>query len=140
MFIVFLWILKRRLDVSDPIPSDRLRYFQRGAPKVRLNYVDTKFLQRLVQLLKLTLGRREAYLLSSLTLALVGRTLLSIYLTSLNARIVKAMIQGKFSQFLKRVLSNFSSVDLAPWSSRPPRLLHQLFARLFDEEASVMPQ
>ena len=103
MFIVSVWFLKKKLDLKLGISGDRLKYFQQGAAPEKLNYVDTKFLNRLIQLLRVTIGKREIYVLIFLTIALVGRTFLSIYLTSLNARIVKAMMQGKFSQFLKRV-------------------------------------
>lgn len=98
-----IWILKKKLDLKLGISGERLEYFKQGAAPEKLNYVDTKFAGRLIELLKKTLGRREIYILVALTGSLILRTLLSIYLTSLNARIVKSMMQGKFSQFLKRV-------------------------------------
>lgn len=105
MFLVLIYFLKKKLDIKLAITEDRLKYFQKDVPKEKLNFVDTKFLKRLIHLLKLTMGRREVYILIALTFSLIGRTFLSIYLTSLNARIVKSLIQGKFSQFLKRVIN-----------------------------------
>ena len=102
--MVSMWILKQKLELNTGISRNRLQYFQQGAAPEKLNYVDTKFLKRLLQLLGITFGKREFIIIILLTGALVGRTLLSLYLTGLNAKIVKSMMKGKFPQFFKRVI------------------------------------
>jgi len=102
--MVSMWALKQKLEMNPRIPNNRLQYFQQVAVPEKLNYVDTKFLTRLIQLLKVVFGKREFFIISLLTAALIGRTFLSLYLTSLNSKIVKSMMQGKFNRFLKRVL------------------------------------
>lgn len=104
MFMVSMWALKQKLEVAPRLSHNRLQYFQQGAAPEKLNYVDTKFLGRLIQLLKVAFGKRELLIITLLTAALITRTFLSLYLTSLNSKIVKSMMQGKFSRFVKRVL------------------------------------
>jgi hypothetical protein len=103
MFMVSMWVLKQKLEMNPRISNNRLQYFQQGAISEKFNYVDTKFLTRLIQLLKVAFGKRELFIIILLTAGLIGRTFLTLYLTNLNSKIVKSMMQGKFNSFLKRV-------------------------------------
>ena len=56
---------------------------------------------------------KEVLDLALLSIFLVARTFLSIYLASVNGRIVKAIVERNLSVFIQRVASNlFRSSDL----------------------------
>lgn len=68
--------------------------------------VDKVFINRILDLLKIvipSIKSMEIFDLSVLTVFLVIRTMMSIYISSLNGRIVKTIINGDFQKFIKKV-------------------------------------
>jgi len=70
--------------------------------------VDMAFWNKLSKLVKIVLPNfacREARYIYFLTILLIVRTLMSIWLADVNGRVVKAIVNKNFSDFLKKVSS-----------------------------------
>lgn len=68
--------------------------------------MDRVFWERLCRLAKIvfpSMKSREARYVYLLTVLLVARTLMSIWLADVNGKVVKAIVNKSFSEFLKRV-------------------------------------
>ena len=81
-----------------------------SASKKSRGNVDRIFWQRLTKLSKIVLPSmksREARYIYLLTILLVARTLMSIWLADVNGKVVKAIVNKSFSEFLKRVSGSF---------------------------------
>ena len=72
--------------------------------------------------------------LALLTVFLVLRTFLSIYIAAVNGKIVKAIIERDFGMFVRRV-TFISNSDHQPGTHRPACLLRQLLPRVRQQEA-----
>ena len=82
-----------------------------SASKKSRGNVDRIFWQRLSKLSKIVLPSmksREARYIYLLTILLVARTLMSIWLADVNGKVVKAIVNKSFSEFLKRVSGSFA--------------------------------
>ena len=82
-----------------------------NANKKSRGNVDKVFWQRLSRLTKIVLPSyksREARYIYLLTILLVARTLMSIWLADVNGKVVKAIVNKSFSEFLKRVSGSFA--------------------------------
>ena len=82
-----------------------------SANKKSRGNVDKIFWQRLSKLSKIVLPSmksREARYIYLLTILLVARTLMSIWLADVNGKVVKAIVNKSFSEFLKRVSDSFA--------------------------------
>ena len=82
-----------------------------SANKKSRGNVDKIFWQRLSKLSKIVLPSmksREARYIYLLTILLVARTLMSIWLADVNGKVVKAIVNKSFSEFLKRVSVSFA--------------------------------
>lgn len=94
-----------------------LRWYQQrntSPPDIKLNRtkkegkgnVDMEFLNKVKDLISVVLPSwrcKETFNLTLLTLLLVGRTWLSIVISGINGRIVKAIVTRDFLLFIKRV-------------------------------------
>lgn len=68
--------------------------------------VDSLFFKRIMSLLRIVIPSwksKEVFNLALLTAALVVRTYLSIYISSINGRIVKAIVKRNLPLFIRRV-------------------------------------
>ena len=77
-----------------------------NAGKKSRGNVDRVFWQRLTKLSKIVLPSmksREARYIYLLTALLIARTLMSIWLADVNGKVVKAIVNKSFPEFLKRV-------------------------------------
>ena len=77
-----------------------------GAKKKGRGNVDSIFWERLSKLVKIVLPdftSKEARYIYLLTALLVVRTMLSIWLADVNGRVVKAIVNKSFKEFLRRV-------------------------------------
>lgn len=69
-------------------------------------YVDTEFFRKLNKLLKIAIPRvlgRESMSVVALSILLVVRSLLSIYISDVNGSIVKAIVNRSLFNFIKQV-------------------------------------
>lgn len=69
-------------------------------------HVDKEFFERIQKLLKIvipSIRSKEVAHITTLTLLLVLRTLMSIWLAEVNGRVVRAIVNRSFPQFLKSV-------------------------------------
>jgi ATP-binding cassette subfamily D (ALD) protein 3 len=91
-------ILKSKREASSPRKIPR---------KQGQGNVDKVFMQRILTLVKIvipSIKSMEVLDLTVLTVFLVVRTMMSIYISSLNGRIVKTIINGDFDRFVKKVI------------------------------------
>jgi ATP-binding cassette subfamily D (ALD) protein 3 len=101
---IVLLLIKLRLTKGS---TDNLKVKPKKNKKGRGN-VDFVFFQRITSLLKIvipSIKSAEILDLVLLTVFLVFRTFLSIYIASVNGRIVKAIIDLKLSDFIKRIIN-----------------------------------
>lgn len=76
------------------------------------------FLNRIFDLLKIvipSIKSMEVFDLTILTIFLVIRTMMSIYISSLNGRIVKTIINGDLDKFIKKVWKKYKLNRLSKW-------------------------
>lgn len=103
VIVIILYLIKLRLSKT------RLPEMHSKAPppkKKSKGNVDMIFFKRILGLLKIVVPSwksKEVLDLSLLTILLVARTFLSIYISSINGRIVKAIVELNFQLFIRRV-------------------------------------
>lgn len=91
---------RRKSDINDPKHKNQLTKEKRKAN------VDFAFLKKLIKLIKIAIPRllgKEMLSLFVLSLLLVVRTYLSIYISEVNGSIVKAIVKIDFEKFVKQV-------------------------------------
>eukprot|EP01017_Pseudomicrothorax_dubius_P039005 TRINITY_DN592_c0_g3_i6.p1 TRINITY_DN592_c0_g3~~TRINITY_DN592_c0_g3_i6.p1 ORF type:complete len:662 (-),score=198.19 TRINITY_DN592_c0_g3_i6:121-2106(-) len=92
---------KKSKDVTSPPKARRKPREEKGKGNI-----DSVFFKRLQHLLKIVIPSwktPEVLDIASLTLFLIVRTFLSIYISAINGRIVNSIVKLDFSLFLKRV-------------------------------------
>eukprot|EP00331_Platyophrya_macrostoma_P025673 CAMPEP_0176441468 /NCGR_PEP_ID=MMETSP0127-20121128/21214_1 /TAXON_ID=938130 /ORGANISM="Platyophrya macrostoma, Strain WH" /LENGTH=645 /DNA_ID=CAMNT_0017826249 /DNA_START=246 /DNA_END=2183 /DNA_ORIENTATION=- len=105
VLVIILYLVKLRfsktktpeLHTKAPLPKKKSK-----------GNVDMIFLKRILGLLKIVIPSwktKEVLDLSLLTVLLVVRTFLSIYISSINGRIVKAIVELDFNLFIRRIFS-----------------------------------
>ena len=106
-------IIKSGKNVNDPNVS------YKGKPKSRSSAgkgnVDALFWKRIKVLLRHVFTSwtgREARYIYTLTILLIIRTFMSIWLADVNGRVVKAIVNKSFTEFLQRVITNNSTLFL----------------------------
>ncbi|CAD8074471.1 unnamed protein product [Paramecium sonneborni] len=98
LLVLILMIVKSKKEASSPRKIPR-KYGQGNVDKV--------FINRIMDLLKIvipSIKSMEIFDLSVLTVFLVIRTMMSIYISSLNGRIVKTIINGDFQKFIQKIV------------------------------------
>ena len=86
----------------------------RGSKKGKGN-VDSVFWRRIKKLIKIVLpsyGGREARYIYFLSVLLVVRTMMSIWLADVNGRVVKAIVNKSFPEFLQKVSFEHAKIIL----------------------------
>lgn len=107
LFIV-LYLIKLRLSRGKVQENPNLKPTKKERGK---GNVDSVFFKRIVALLKIVIPSwksKEVLNLSLLTVSLVIRTFLSIYITSINGLIVKAIVKRDYALFVQRVTRSSS--------------------------------
>ncbi|KAL4432046.1 hypothetical protein ABPG74_017782 [Tetrahymena malaccensis] len=103
LLLVILYLVKRRLRGSAPQDAQpKNEHFRKGKGNV-----DSVFFQRILKLLKIVFPTWKCSAMADivlLTIFLVFRTYLSIWVAGANGRIVKAIIKLDVKVFLKRIL------------------------------------
>lgn len=110
VLFTILYLIKLRMTKSKDTIDIKLKDIK---PRKGKGNVDAAFLHRILELLKIVIPSwksKEVLNLVLLTLLLVVRTFLTIYISSINGRIVNAIVQKDFNLFIRRVnyKTNFS--------------------------------
>jgi hypothetical protein len=91
---------------------------------------------RIKKLLKIVIPTwkcQEVLDLVLLTVFLILRTFLSIYLAGVNGKIVKAIIERDMSLFIKRVIYlNYQYLDIRTWYDRNTCIICEFIFRFFE--------
>jgi len=105
IFVIIFILIKIRFSKSqtDKLDISKLK----GKKQKGRGNVDSVFFQRIIKLIKIVIPSWKCGAIVDivmLTVMLVLRTYLSIYLAGANGRIVKAIIKLNFGLFFKRIL------------------------------------
>lgn len=111
VIVVVLYLIKLRLGKNrTPDIKGNIPFKKRGKGNV-----DAAFFKRLVVLLKIVIPgwkSKEVFDITLLTLLLVARTFLSIYISTINGRIVKAIIKLDLQLFIRRVYARHNEFKI----------------------------
>jgi len=103
VIVIILYLIKLRMTKTKTV---NVRLDQSKEKKKTRGTVDAVFFNRIIYLLKILFPSwhvREVYDISLLTVFLVLRTFLSIYISSIQGGIVKAIIKSDWTMFLKKL-------------------------------------
>lgn len=102
-------IRKRSMKISvvDPKLAGAAEDAAKNKKKKSKGSVDAQFIKRVMKLIRIAIPSwksREAANILGLTIALVLRTFLSIYLASINGAVVKAIVNTNFKAFVSSIV------------------------------------
>ena len=106
-------MIKSGKSVKDPNVSYKGQKESRARSSAGKGNVDALFWQRIKKLLRTVFTSytcQEAQYIYTLTVLLVIRTFMSIWLADVNGRVVKAIVNKSFTEFLQRVIAKTSAL------------------------------